>query len=185
VKTLNLARTAAFLIPGLVITFMPQDHSARLGLLSLMGFAAAYWMLPLLVLLPRPETTLRGRIASLNSASPLSMRLGAFALTVAAPIALANPQHQVFVGLVAIWGLALAINEAGMWRKAKDSKQARSSHLITAVLSIGIAAILVALPLNDRNAVGFFGAYLVIMAIHLGIDALSPATKASPDQKLQ
>jgi hypothetical protein len=185
VKTLNLARAAAFLIPGLVITFMPQDHSARLGLLALMGFAAAYWMLPLLALLPQPETTLRSRIVSLNDASPLSMRIGAVLLTIAAPIALAAPQHQFFIGLVSIWGLALGINEAVLWRRAKASKQARTTHLITAVLSLLLALIVLALPLNDRNAVGFFGAYLVITAIHLGIDALSPEAKATEDQKLQ
>jgi hypothetical protein len=67
-----------------------------------------------------------------------------------------------FVLLVTIWGLA----QAAMDFINKD--------LISSALALSLALLFALVPLDIVSAVGFFGAYLIISGVHLGIAAYSP-----------
>jgi uncharacterized membrane protein HdeD (DUF308 family) len=60
-------------------------------------------------------------------------------------------------------------------RKEKISTRTGRDYLISAVFAILLGALFLIAPLDIVSAVGFFGAYLVISAVHLGISALTPA----------
>ena len=58
--------------------------------------------------------------------------------------------------------------------KGAGFKTLRGKELsVSAVLGILLGLLYLVLPLNDLDAVGFFGAYMIINAVHLGIAAAS------------
>ncbi len=69
---------------------------------------------------------------------------------------------SLFVILVAIWGAAQA---------AIDFV---NQDLIGAALAVLLALLFALVPLDVVSAVGFFGAYLIVSGVHLGIAAYSP-----------
>jgi uncharacterized membrane protein HdeD (DUF308 family) len=60
-------------------------------------------------------------------------------------------------------------------RKAGLATRSGKDSLINAVLSLGIGMLFLIVPLDIVSAVGFFGAYLVLSGVHLGISATTPA----------
>lgn len=68
----------------------------------------------------------------------------------------------IFVLLVAIWGVA----QASMDFINRDS--------ISATLAALLALLFALVPMDIVSAVGFFGAYLIVSGVHLGIAAYSP-----------
>jgi uncharacterized membrane protein HdeD (DUF308 family) len=47
-------------------------------------------------------------------------------------------------------------------------------HLITAGLALVLGLLFLVTPMDAVSSVGFFGAYLVLSSVHLGIAAFSP-----------
>jgi hypothetical protein len=81
----------------------------------------------------------------------------------------------VFVFLVAGWGLITGAFELYLARRSGFATRSGKDNLISAVLSLGVGLLFLIVPLDIVSAVGFFGAYLVLSAVHLGISATTPA----------
>ncbi len=68
----------------------------------------------------------------------------------------------IFILLVSIWGVAQA------------SIDLLNRDAISATLAILLATLFALVPIDIVSAVGFFGAYLIVSGVHLGIAAYSP-----------
>jgi hypothetical protein len=67
-----------------------------------------------------------------------------------------------FVLLVAIWGVT------------QSATDVINQDLISASLALLLAILFALVPMDIVSAVGFFGAYLMLSGVHLGIAAYSP-----------
>ena len=168
-KFVFAARAAISFGVGIFITFN-QSHSAATGLLALAIFGIGF------ALLNGVASAVWGKgIFSLEN----------FLLTIAALIvgvtALLVPTGDlqaaalVFVFLVAGWGLIAGGFETYLARRTGISTRSGKDNLISAVLSLGVGLLFLIAPLDIVSAVGFFGAYLVLSAVHLGISAATPS----------
>ena len=168
-KFVFAARAAISFGVGIFITFN-QSHSAATGLLALAIFGIGF------ALLNGVASAVWGKgIFSLEN----------FPLTIAALIvgvaALLVPTDDlqaaalVFVFLVAGWGLIAGGFETYLARRTGFSTRSGKDNLISAVLSLGVGLLFLIAPLDIVSAVGFFGAYLVLSAVHLGISAATPS----------
>jgi hypothetical protein len=81
----------------------------------------------------------------------------------------------VFVYLVTGWGLIAGAFEMYLARRAGFATRFGKDSLISASLSLLVGLLFLAVPLDIISAVGFFGAYLVLSAVHLGISATTPS----------
>ena len=153
---------------GFFITFS-QLHSASIGLVSLGVYGIGIAVITLAV------HFVRQRGISTIEAIPfavIALTIGIFALLVPE-----GEQTEIagFIALVTAWGLLSGVLELYAARKEKISTRTGRDYLISAVFAILLGALFLIAPLDIVSAVGFFGAYLVISAVHLGISALTPA----------
>jgi hypothetical protein len=81
----------------------------------------------------------------------------------------------VFVYIVTGWGLISGAFEMYLARRSGFASRFGKDSLISASLSLLIGLLFLAVPLDIISAVGFFGAYLVLSAVHLGISATTPS----------
>ena len=161
-------RAIIFVAVGLFITFT-QSHSAATGLFALAIFgiglavaniAAAIWD--------------KRNYLSVDSL-PLTM-ISLIAGLFAALIPQTDPTAQalVFVYLVSGWAVVAGALELYLANRSGFRTRAGKDGLITAVLGLALGLLFLITPLDVVSAVGFFGAYLVICGVHLGIAALTP-----------
>jgi hypothetical protein len=168
VKFVLALRAAISFGVGIFITFN-QSHSAATGLFALgifgIGFAA----------LNAIGSSVWGKgIFSLEN-FPLTLAaliLGAASLLV--PTGNLEAAGLVFVFLVAGWGLVSGAFELYLARRSGFATRSGKDNLLNAVLSLGLGLLFLIVPLDIVSAVGFFGAYLVLSAVHLGISAGTP-----------
>ena len=153
---------------GIFITFN-QSHSAATGLLALAIFGIGY------AVLNGVGSAVRGKgIFSIEN-FPLTLTaliVGLAALLV--PATEANAAALVFVYLVTGWGLISGAFEMYLARRSGFATRFGKDSLISASLSLLVGLLFLAVPLDIISAVGFFGAYLVLSAVHLGISATTP-----------
>jgi hypothetical protein len=102
----------------------------------------------------------------------IALIIGVFALLVPE-----GDQTQIagFIALVTAWGLLSGVLELYAARKERISTRLGRDYLLNAVFALILGALFLFAPLDIVSAVGFFGAYLVISAVHLGISAATPA----------
>ena len=154
---------------GIFITFN-QSHSAATGLLSLGIFGIGF------ALLNGIGSAVWGKgIFSLEN-FPLTLTaliVGTTAILV--PVTEPNVAAPVFVSLVTGWGLIFGAFEMYLARAAGFATRFGKDSLISASLSLLIGLVFLIAPLDIISAVGFFGAYLVLSAVHLGISAATPS----------
>ena len=161
-------RAIIFVAVGLFITFT-QSHSAATGLFALavfgIGLAAA-----------NIATTICDKRNYLSVESlPLtliSLAVGLFAALITQSDSTA--QSLAFVYLVSGWAVVSGAIELYLANRSGFRTRAGKDGLITAVLGLAIGLLFLIAPLDIVSAVGFFGAYLVICGVHLGIAALTP-----------
>jgi uncharacterized membrane protein HdeD (DUF308 family) len=160
--------TASFGI-GIFITFS-QSHSAVVGLYSLGIFGLIVGVAGAAIALGKKS---KGALQELPIAT-LATLIGIFSL-----LSIHNPatQEASFTALVAAWGLisgAFALYQARRWGfrdyRGKD-------HLLSAVVSLLLGILFLAVDLDIVSAVGFFGAYLALEGVHWGIAAGTPKSK--------
>jgi hypothetical protein len=146
VRRIKSLRALASIAVGLFVTFW-QSHHAAVGLVALALFTILYGL-----------RTLFG--------SPKYFPIALIALITAflAATSLQENSDAVFILLVSIWG----VSQASMDYINRDS--------ISATLAVLLTALFVLAPLDIVSAVGFFGAYLIVSGVHLGIAAYSPNT---------
>ena len=153
---------------GLFITFS-QSHSASVGLLALGVYGIGLALITFAVHFIKQKG-----IATIEAIpfAIIALIIGVFALVVPE-----GDQTEVaaFIALVTAWGLLSGVLELYAARKEKMSTRAGRDYLINAVFALLLGALFLFAPLDIVSAVGFFGAYLVISAVHLGISAATPA----------
>jgi hypothetical protein len=169
VKFVFAFRAAISFGVGIFITFN-QSHSAATGLLALGIFGIGF------ALLNGIGSVVWGK--GLLSLENLPLTLAALVVGLAALLVPTNDLQAaalVFVFLVAGWGLIAGAFEMYLARRSGFASRSGKDSLINAVLSLGIGLLFLIVPLEIVSAVGFFGAYLVMSAVHLGISATTPA----------
>ena len=162
-------RAAVSFALGIFITFS-QSHSAEIGLITLgvygliLGIGLAATVL------------IQGKAAGLQElpTATLATLVGVFALLA---ISTSDVQQAAFKALVAAWGLiygAFALYQARRWG---FSDLLGRDFLISAIFALLLGALFLAVDLDIVSAVGFFGAYLALDGVHLGIAAATPKSK--------
>jgi hypothetical protein len=168
VKFVLALRAAISFGVGIFITFN-QSHSAATGLFALGIFGIGF------AVLSGIGSSVWGKgIFSLEN-FPLTLAaliLGAAALLV--PTGNLEAAGLVFVFLVAGWGLVSGAFELYLARRSGFATRSGKDNLLNAVLSLSLGVLFLIVPLDIVSAVGFFGAYLVLSAVHLGISAATP-----------
>ena len=154
---------------GIFITFN-QSHSAATGLLSLGIFGIGF------ALLNGIGSAVWGKGFFSLENFPLTLTaliVGTAAILV--PSTEPNAAALVFVSLVTGWGLIAGAFEMYLARRSGFATRFDKDSLISASLSLLVGLLFLAVSLDIISAVGFFGAYLVISAVHLGISAGTPS----------
>ncbi len=161
-------RAIIFVAVGLFITFT-QSHSAATGL-----FALAVFGIGLAVANIAATIWDKRKYLSVESLplTLISLAVGLFAVLI--PQADATAQALAFVYLVSGWAVVAGAIELYLANRSGFRNRAGKDGLITAVLGLGLGLLFLIAPLDIVSAVGFFGAYLVICGVHLGIAALTP-----------
>ena len=154
---------------GVFITFS-QSHSAQVGLIALGIFGLGIGISgAVLAITDRKNQGLQ----ELPVAS-LATLIGVFALL---SLFTSDGQQPAFDALVAAWGLifgAFALYQARRWG---FSDVRGRDFLISAIFALLLGALFLAVDLDIVSAVGFFGAYLALDGVHLGIAAATPKAK--------
>ena len=150
------------------ITFS-QSHSASVGLLALGIYGVG------LALVTMAVHFINQKGLATIEAIPfaiIALIIGVFALLVPE-----GDQTQIagFIALVTAWGLLSGVLELYAARKERLSTRLGRDYLLNAVFALILGALFLFAPLDIVSAVGFFGDYLVISAVHLGISAATPA----------
>jgi len=168
-KIVIASRAMIYLVTGLLITFT-QSHSANTGLMFLAGFGIG------LALANSISTFFaKSGIWSLDS---LPVSLVAALVGLAASFIPSSNQAAsglAFVYLVAGWALISGLFDLYLARRVGFKSRSGKDSLISASLSLLAGLLFLAVPLDIISAVGFFGAYLVLSAVHLGISATTPS----------
>jgi hypothetical protein len=168
VKFVFAARAAISFGVGIFITFN-QSHSAATGLFALGIFGIGFAILN--------ATGSQVWAKGIFSLENFPLTLAALIVGVAAllvPTSDLQAAALVFTSLVAGWGLIAGALELYLARRSGFGTRAGKDNLISAVLSLGVGLLFLIAPLDIVSAVGFFGAYLVLSAVHLGISAATP-----------
>ena len=168
-KLVFAARAAISFGVGIFITFN-QSHSAATGLLALAIFGLGY------AVLNGVGSAVWGK--GLFSLENFPLTLAAMVVGLAAllvPVTDPEASALVFVYLVTGWGLIAGAFEMYLARRAGFATRFGKDSLISASLSLLVGLLFLAVPLDIISAVGFFGAYLVLNAVHLGISATTPS----------
>jgi uncharacterized membrane protein HdeD (DUF308 family) len=163
VRLLLILRAAVFVGVGLLITFT-QAHTYAVGLVALTVFAFGYALVSAAALIlkrnqvPVVETILQAAYAVL-------VGVGA--------VAIAGDASLWLTKLYAVWGLASGLTElVQAFRTGRKTNRGREL-LISGGLSTAFGLLFALVPLAELDTVGFFGAYLILSAVHLGIAAAS------------
>ena len=154
---------------GIFITFN-QSHSAATGLLALAIFGIGY------ALLNGVGIVIWGK--GIFSLENFPLTLVALLIGIAAILVPATDPEAAalaFVYLVTGWGLISGAFEMYLARKAGFATRLGKDGLISASLSLLVGLLFLIAPLDIISAVGFFGAYLVLSGVHLGISAATPS----------
>jgi hypothetical protein len=164
----NALRAAVSLGVGLFITFS-QLHNATIGLLALAIFSLGFAITNSL------GSIVWGKGLVAIEAMPLtvvSLLVGVFAL-----MAMSGESAQTaFIGLVTVWGLVSGAFELYLARRASFKSTEGREFLMSAILSATLGLLFLVAPLDIVSAVGFFGAYLIVSGVQLGVAAATPTS---------
>lgn len=159
---------AAFGI-GVYITFS-QAHGAEVGLWSLAIFSLAIALAPITEL--KNKTTVLELLPLAVVALIISL-LSFLALTIPAQIG----KEPAFILLITAWGLVSGAFELFQAGRSGFRSQGGKDFLISAAFALALGALFLLVELDIVSAVGFFGAYLALSGVHLGIAAFPPKKK--------
>lgn len=152
---------------GLVITFS-QVHDYSVGIMAITSFGIGYAMVSVLVALVQRK--------KMSAYETVPLTVIALGIGLAATQLNSHTQDFWYPMLIVIWGLASAGFEFLQARKLGLKSQRGAEHLISAVLGLLLGLLYGFVRLQEIDAVGFFGAYMILSAVHLGISAVSHRT---------
>lgn len=167
-KFILAARAAISFGVGIYITFN-QSHSATTGLFALGIFGIGFAILNAIA----SQVWAKGLFTLEN----LPLTIAALVVGVSAllvPTGDLQAAGLVFISLVAGWGLTAGAFELYLARRSGFATRSGKDNLISAGLALSVSLLFLIVPLDIVSAVGFFGAYLVLSAVHLGISAGTP-----------
>jgi hypothetical protein len=167
-KIVIALRATIAMIVGLFITFN-QSHSAATGLLALAIFGLGF------AVLNGVGTMVWGK--GLIAVENMPLTVAAFIIgLLALLVPQTDPQAQAlaFIYLVTGWGLISGSFELYLARRAGFGTQQGKDNSINAGFGLLLGVLFLVAQLDVVSAVGFFGAYLVLTAVHLGIAAATP-----------
>ena len=163
-RLLLILRTAICLEVGLSITFT-QSHGALVGLAALTSFGVGYAMVSVFVALLQ-----RRKLSAYDTLPLTAAALGVGLLAAQAPI---SDGLTWFRYLVAGWGIFSGVFEVFLAKRAGFKTLRGRESLVSAVLAGIIGVLFLVANLKAVDQVGFFGAYMMVCAVHLGISAAS------------
>lgn len=165
-------RALLTLAVGFFITFN-QSHSAQSGLLALAIFGITF-----AILVSVSSAIWNRGVAAIESIPLATAALIVGILAALVPQGDQAAQSAAFIYLVTGWGLIAGSFELYLARRAGFSSQFGKDNLINACFSLLLGVLFLLAPLDVVSAVGFFGAYLVLSAVHLGIASFTPSKEA-------
>jgi len=170
-KIVLALRATISMAVGLFITFS-QSHSATTGLFALAIFGIGYGTLNAIgsIVWAKGLTAIENLPLTIAS-----LVVGLIALLI--PATNAQAAQLAFIYLVTGWGLVSGAFELYLARREGFASRSGKDNLINGVLSLALGLLFLIVPLDIVSAVGFFGAYLVLSATHLGISAATPKIK--------
>lgn len=186
-RIIHLPRAVLALAGGLFITFS-QSHAAVIGL----GVFAAFTLLSavgILVVMSRTGNrqllmlSIVGLVAGLFAIFALMQTggfdQGWFAYAPESGDSYSNAQGQLsaFLVLVAGWALVSAAIEIYLASRAGFAERSGRDFLISGIFSAALAALYLLAAPDVVSAVGFFGAYLILLGVHWGIAAAGEGKK--------
>lgn len=164
-----IIKAAAAFVAGVFITFS-QAHDANVAMLGLVIISAGWIAASIVDVIKNKNPYLSGFI--LLSAGTMIYQAVSFE---------ANNATTMAWILLEAWGFFGAIAELIFALRAGRKSSARRDHLISAVLALGLfgAQVSVTAASDSVSHVGFFGAYAILVAVHLGISAASPTVAST------
>ncbi len=159
-------QAASAIIAGIFITFS-QIHDALIGNIGI-TFLAIGFAVSSAILIAKNES----RITNI-------IKFVFYAAVIVFAIVLIVQLDQIwFYGLMFIWPFVNGFFEVGKLFTAKPGSVERKDSALNAVINFGL---IVAVSISGFVAgidpvafVGFFGAYAIILGVHLGISSASP-----------
>jgi uncharacterized membrane protein HdeD (DUF308 family) len=159
-----LVRAGLAVVPAVVITFT-ANHSPEFGLLVFGAFALLSGVV-IAVLSSRTLADSRERSAFLVQGV-------AGAIAGALALAFHGGGLGFFLYLVTVWGIVTGSLEVSSGIRARRRDPADRDWLVMGAATALFAIIVLVLPPNVVVSVGLLGAYLVVLAVYLGIAAFS------------
>jgi hypothetical protein len=173
---LNLGlKSAVALATGIFITFM-QIHDQVIGLIALTTLALGWAAANLLAIFLS-----KNRLSVLESVPLIVIQAIFGAIAINTELALIEePNSQILqfsplLILVITWGFLSGAYDVWQAQLAGAKTGNGRDYLISAGLNFVLAAVFLIPGLDIVSAVGFLGAYSVLMGVHLGIWAATPA----------
>lgn len=170
-RLVSSIKAAIALIGGLYITFA-QSHSAIVGLMTFGAYGVGLSLALLLAALYARKEFLPNLAEAI-----LLLLLGIFAHL----LMTTEVQLLGFKWLVASLGLSMAAVNLYQANSLGFKTRVAADWITNAAINAGFGLLFAFVSLDEVAAVGFFGAYLVVIAVHLGISAASP--NAQPASK--
>jgi hypothetical protein len=160
-----IIKAAAAFIAGIFITFS-QAHDANVAMFGLLIISAGWFLASLFLILKNSNPIMNGLLV-LASAAMVWYSTG-FDANGATTFAWILLEAWAFFGTIAELVFAL---------RSKKKSAERRDHLISAALALGLlfAQVSITKASDSVSHVGFFGAYAIILAMHLALSAFSPA----------
>lgn len=164
-RTAQIVKASAAFAAGIFITFS-QAHDANVAMIGLAIISAGWSVASLIDVIKNRNPFLSGFVF-----------LAAGAMIYYALSFEANNATTLAWILLQSWGLFGAIAEVVFAMRHKPKTPQRRDYLISAGLALGLylSQISITAASDSVSHVGFFGAYAVLLAVHLGITAASPA----------
>ncbi|SCX04358.1 hypothetical protein [Candidatus Aquiluna sp. UB-MaderosW2red] len=152
---------------GIFITFS-QSHSAQIGLAALAGYGLALGIVGAVIAMFKRS--------GLNPLQELPMAVLATLIGLFALLASLNEEaaYPAFISLVTAWGLISGAFELYQTRRLGFKTPKGNEAFISAIFALLLGALFLSVELDVVSAVGFFGAYLTLSGVHLGISAFAP-----------
>ena len=170
-RIVHLPRAAFALAGGLFITFS-QSHAAVVGLAVFALFALLSSVGALFI--ERQQKPKKLLIHSVVSLIAAGMALVAISQALGTE---SDSARLVFLMLVAGWAIVVGAIELYLASREGFSERAGRDYLISAIFSLALGGLfLIALP-DVVSAVGFFGAYLILLGVHWGIASAGEGKK--------
>jgi hypothetical protein len=171
VRIIHLPRAVLALLGGLFITFS-QSHAAVIGL-SVFALFTLLSAIGVIVIERKAKTK---RALSLAVVSIIASVMSLVAIVQSLGIE-SDSSRLVFLMLVSGWALITSAIELYLASREGFAERAGRDYLISAFFSLALGGLFLLASPDVVSAVGFFGAYLILLGVHWGIASAGDGKK--------